>query len=95
MPRSETNCFLMTMNDNDRNTGLSVVLSMTHGLDASDASVRNEVKRCRFTSEHRICVYSINVVLSTMHGLGSVRNEENMSIDIYYLLTSEHRICVY
>ena len=64
----------MTINDNARNTGLNVALSMMHGLD--------EVKRCRLTSEHRICVYRLNAVLSMIHGLASVRNEEKDSIDI-------------
>ena len=60
-------------NDNEWKYRLNVVLSMMHGLDASD---HDEVKRCRLTPEHRICDYRMNIALSMIHGLGSVRNEE-------------------
>ena len=40
---------------------INVVLSMIH----VPGSVRDEIKRCRLTSKHRICVHRI---LSTMHG---------------------------
>ena len=33
--KNRNELFRMAMNDNDRNTGLNVVLSMMHGLDAS------------------------------------------------------------
>ena len=62
--KNKNELFRMTMNNNDRNTGLNVVLSMMQQMHPTA------------TSEHRICVYRINVVLSMIQGLGPARNDE-------------------
>ena len=39
--KNKNELFRMTMNNNDRNTGLNVVLSMMHDLDTAAASDRD------------------------------------------------------